>query len=85
MMQKNGLKGQQIIAQGIALGNIEAINTPCKGKRTIAGHRPAITLLPFQGGDWASVNTQGDALGYYLLPFQGVHTHNFTNILFEHY
>ena len=54
MMQKNGLrstsgrllptgrkKGQQIIAQGIALGNIEAI--------------------------------------------KGVHTHNFTNLFFEHY
>ena len=78
-----GLKGQQIIAQGIALGNMEAINTPWKGKRTIAGHRPAITLLPFQGGNCASVNTQGVALGYYLLPFQGVHTQNFTKLFFK--
>ena len=82
MMQKNGLKGQQLIALGIAPGNMEAINTPCKGKRTIAGHRPAITLLPFQGGDYASVNTQSDALGYSLLPFQGVHMHNFTKLFF---
>ena len=64
IMRSNGLKGQQPIAQGIALGNVVHINTPCKGKRTIAGHRPAITLLPFQGVDYASVNTKGDALGY---------------------
>ncbi len=64
IMRSNGLKGQQPIAQGIALGKTTYPRTPCKGKRTIAGHRPAITLLPLQGVNHASVNTQGDALGY---------------------
>ena len=31
-----------------------------------------IKLLPLQGDRFASVITQGDALGYELLPFQGV-------------
>ena len=50
MMRSNGLKGQQWSAQGCALGKRNARPSPCKGKRTIAGQRPAITLLPFQGG-----------------------------------
>ena len=50
MMRRNGLKGQQRSAQGSALGTLEAQPSPCKGKRTIAGQHPAITLLPFQGG-----------------------------------
>ena len=64
MKQRDGLKGQQPLAQGNALGNGEHINSPCKGKRTIAGHRPAITLLPLQGVGRVHVNTQGVALGY---------------------
>ena len=59
MMRSNGLKGQQRSAQGSALGKREAQHSPCKGKRTIAGHRPAITLLPFQGGGCLLVITQG--------------------------
>ena len=31
-----------------------------------------LKLLPLQGDRFASVITQGDALGYELLPFQGV-------------
>ena len=64
MMRRNGLrsaqgdacvehrskKGQQRSAQGSALGTRDAQPSPCKGKRTIAGRCPAITLLPFQGG-----------------------------------
>ena len=63
MVRNSGLKGQQMSAQGSALGKREAQPSPCKGKRTIAGHRPAITLLPFQGGGCLLVITQGAALG----------------------
>ncbi len=63
-VEQRSKKGQQLLAQGSALGNEEHIYSPCKGKRTIAGHRPAITLLPLQGVDRAYFNTQGAALGY---------------------
>ena len=63
MMRSNGLKGQQRPAQGSALGTLEAQPSPCKGKRTIAGQHPAISLLPFQGGGYLLVITQGVALG----------------------
>ena len=63
MMRSNGLEGQQWSAQGNALGTQVAQPSPCKGKRTIAGQRPAITLLPFQGGGYLLVITQGVALG----------------------
>ena len=49
MSQRDGLKGQQRIAQGNALGRKEAVASPCKGKSTNAGCRPATELLPLQG------------------------------------
>ena len=57
-------RSNEIPAQGIALGNRQPQSTPCKGKRTITGHRPSITLLPLQGVVRTYINTQGDALGY---------------------
>ena len=48
-MHRDGLKGQQMSAQGNALSKTMQEHSPCKGKRTIAGHRPAIMLLPSQG------------------------------------
>ena len=63
-VEQRSKKGQQLLAQGNALGNVEHINSPCKGKRTIAGHRPAIMLLPLRGVGCTHVNTQGVALGY---------------------
>lgn len=48
-MRRDGLKGQQRIAQGNALGRQMVVATPCKGKSSIAGQRPALVLLPLQG------------------------------------
>ena len=45
-----------------------AINkTPCKGKRFV--YSLSLKLLPLQGDRLAFIITQGDALGYALLPF----------------
>ena len=74
----NGLKGQQWSAQGSALGKREAKPSPCKGKRAVAGRRPAVTLLPLQGGGSPLVYTQGAALGWPLLPLRGVLMQKYT-------
>ena len=54
MWFKYGLKAQKLLAQGIALGIIAISKAPCKG---------VLKLLPLQGDRFASVITQGDALG----------------------
>ena len=62
MWFKNGLKAQKLLAQGIALGIMAISKAPCKGKSFV--HRPVfLKLLPLQGDKFASVITQGDALG----------------------
>ena len=59
--KQHALKGQKLLAQGIALGIMAISKTPCKGKSFIL---PSILkLLPFQGDKFVSVITQGDALG----------------------
>ena len=45
LQKQHALKGQKLLAQGIALGMMAISKTPCKGDR------------------FASVITQGDALG----------------------
>ncbi len=62
LQKQHALKGQKLLAQGIALG-IKAISkAPCKGKKLYA--LPGVLkLLPLQGDRFASVITQGDALG----------------------
>ena len=61
-MVKNGLKAQKILAQGIALGIIAISKAPYKGKSLI--YLPGfLKLFPLQGDRFASVITQGDALG----------------------
>ena len=68
---KYGLKAQKLLAQGNALG-IKAISkAPCKGK-SFVNCLILLKLLPLQGDKLASMITQGAALGYELLPFQGV-------------
>ena len=52
MWFKYGLKAQKLLAQGIALGIIAIIKAP-----------GVLKLLPLQGDRFASVITQGDALG----------------------
>ena len=57
---KNGLKAQKLLAQG-ALGIMANSKAPCKGKSF--KYLVIIKLLPLQGARFASVFTQGDALG----------------------
>ena len=61
MWFKNGLKVQKLLAQGIALGIMANSKAPCKGKSF--KYLVIIKLLPLQGDRFASVFTQGDALG----------------------
>ena len=61
MWFKNGLKAQKLLAQGSALGIIAISKAPCKGKSFI--NPWFLKLLPLQGDKFASIITQGDALG----------------------
>ena len=62
MWFKNGLKAQKLLAQGIALGNVGNQQGALKGQKlyVLSG---VLKLLPLQGDRFASVITQGDALG----------------------
>ena len=62
MWFKNGLKAQKLLAQGIALGIMAISKTPCKGK-SFMSCLEFLKLLPLQGDRFASVITQGGALG----------------------
>ena len=62
MWFKYGLKAQKLLAQGIALGMMAISKTPCKGK-SLMFWMEFLKLLPLQGDRFASVITQGDALG----------------------
>ena len=62
MWLKYGLKAQKLLAQGIALGIIAISKAPCKGK-SLMFLTGVLKLLPLQGDRFASVITQGDALG----------------------
>ena len=59
---KYGLKAQKLLAQGIALGNVGKNKVALKGQKlyVLSG---VLKLLPFQGDRFASVITQGAALG----------------------
>ena len=62
-------KGQKLLAQGNALGIKAVSKAPCKGKsfkiHLIKMENPLryVKLLPLQGDKFASIITQGDALG----------------------
>ena len=62
LLKQHALKGQKLLAQGIALGMMAISKTPCKGKSfyVLPG---VLKLLPLQGDRFASVITQGAALG----------------------
>ncbi len=62
LQKQHALKGQKLLAQGIALGIMAISKAPCKGKSFIFC-LVALKLLPLQGDRFASVITQGDALG----------------------
>ena len=61
MWFKYGLKAQKLLAQGSALGIIVISKAPCKGKSFV--NCLVLKLLPLQGDRFASVFTQGVALG----------------------
>ena len=61
-----GLKGQQLSAQGNALGTRHASNVALKGQKLWLS-----MLLPFQGDFCYNIKTQGDALGYVLVGLSG--------------
>ena len=63
-------KGQKLLAQGIALGIKAMSKAPCKGNSFILPG--VLKLLPLQGDRLPPQTTQGVALGYELLPLQGV-------------
>ena len=61
-LKQHALKGQKLLAQGIALGIMSISKAPCKGKSFV--YYPGILkLLPLQGERFVAVITQGDALG----------------------
>ena len=62
MWFRNGLKAQKLLAQGIALGIIAASKAPCKGKSLI-NSLVLESFCPLQGDKFASIITQGNALG----------------------
>ena len=62
LQKQHALKGQKLLAQGIALGMMAISKTPCKGK-SFMFCLGVLKLLPFQGDRFASVITQGGALG----------------------
>ena len=63
-------KGQKLLAQGSALGIMAISKAPCKGNSFILPG--VLKLLPLQGDRLPPQTTQGVALGYELLPLQGV-------------
>ena len=71
LLVPHALKGQKLLAQGSALGIMAVSKAPCKGNSLI-NCLEFLKLLPLQGDRFASVITQGAALGYELLPFLGV-------------
>ena len=62
LQKQHALKGQKLLAQGIALGMMAISKTPCKGK-SFMFCLGVLKLLPFQGDRVACVITQGGALG----------------------
>ena len=71
-MRMNALKGQQIIAQGIALG-INGCPIPAlKGQKRYSRAMPCDSSFALTGRVDGFYVSQGDALGYYLLAFQAV-------------
>ena len=59
MRSKAPRRGNEMSAQGIALGVVKTVNTPRRGKRFSA----TMILLPFQGVPITSPIPQGIALG----------------------
>ena len=62
LLVPHALKGQKLLAQGSALGIMAVSKTPCKGNSLI-NCLEFLKLLPLQGDRFASVITQGAALG----------------------
>ena len=55
------VKGQKLLAQGNALGVVAIGKAPCKGKSFV--NCLVLKAFALQGDRFASINTQGVALG----------------------
>ena len=62
LQKQHALKGQKLLAQGIALGILAISKAPCKGK-SLMYCLEFLKLLPLQGDSIAPIIPQGDALG----------------------
>ena len=79
LQKQHALKGQKLLAQGITLGMMAISKTPCKGK-SFMFCLGVLKLLPFQGDRFASVITQGDALGLGASALSGRMGQNLRNL-----
>ena len=73
LQKQHALKGQKLLAQGIALGMMAISKTPCKGK-SFMFCLGVLKLLPFQGDRFASVITQGMPWARGFCPFRAYGT-----------
>ena len=87
-------RGNEYIAQGIALGSLWRWSSPCKGKSDYGGHRPrwrwqAADSAFALSGRWPyMILTQGDALGYFRVGLSGrlqPHSTYFYALIIWHY
>ena len=62
LQKQHALKGQKLLAQGIALGIMAISKAPCKGK-SFTNCQEFLKLLPLQGAKFTNMITQGVALG----------------------
>ena len=58
LQKQHALKGQKLLAQGIALGIIAICKTPCKGKSFVSE-----SFCPYRATSLYPHYTQGGALG----------------------
>ena len=72
MKHRDGLKGQQLLAQGIALGLNGCPIPALKGQKRYSRAMPCDSSFALTGRVDGFYVSQGDALGYYLLAFQAV-------------
>ena len=83
MKHRDGLKGQQLLAQGIALGLNGCPIPALKGQKRYSRAMPCDSSFALTGRVDGFYVSQGDALGYYLLAFQAVFLHHiFYQVIF---
>ena len=79
-MRISAPKGQQLIAQGIALGIDGCVVHALKGQKRYSRAMPCDSSFALTGRVDVYHVYQGDALGYWLLAFQAVAAHYFHSL-----